>query len=231
MNLIKSLKNLSKFETCLWLGSVAVIIAASLSMRNGSWLNLVSSLIGVTSLILVAKGDALGQLLMVIFSICYAVISWHFRYYGEMITYLGMTMPIAAAAMVSWLRHPYKEREVRISRMHRRNWIILLSLTAAVTAVFYFLLAALATPNLFFSTVSITTSFLAASLMLLRSRLYAVAYASNDLVLIILWVLATLENMAYLPMIICFAVFFVKDMYGFYNWGIMRRRQEEKPSA
>lgn len=32
---------------------------------------------------------------MVLFSLLYGIISYAFAYYGEMITYLGMTMPMA----------------------------------------------------------------------------------------------------------------------------------------
>ena len=49
------------------------------------------------------------------------------------------------------------------------------------------------TPNIVFSTISVTTSFLAASLTMLRSSYYALGYAMNDIVLIVLWVLASLK--------------------------------------
>ena len=63
-------------------------------------------------------------------------------------------------------------------------------LTAAVTAGFYFILRALGTANLLPSTVSVTTSFLAVYLTFHRSPLYALGYAANDVVLIVLWLLA-----------------------------------------
>ncbi len=43
---------------------------------------------------------------MIIFSLLYGIISYTFSYYGEMITYLGMTMPMAVFALISWLRNP-----------------------------------------------------------------------------------------------------------------------------
>ena len=62
--------------------------------------------------------------------------------------------------------------------------------------------------------------------MVFRSPFYAVAYAANDIVLIILWVLASLENISYLPMVMCFAMFLLNDMYGFINWRKMSVRQK-----
>ena len=63
-------------------------------------------------------------------------------------------------------------------------------------------------------------------LTVFRSQYYALAYAFNDIVLIILWALATAENIAYLPMIICFVVFLINDSYGFFNWRRIKSRQQ-----
>ena len=88
-----------------------------------NYLSLGASLLGVTSLIFCAKGNPVGQLLMVIFSLLYALISYSFAYYGEMLTYLGMTAPMALVALVSWLRNPYKgnRAEVKVNRLGRRD--------------------------------------------------------------------------------------------------------------
>ena len=95
----------------------------------------------------------------------------------------------------------------------------------AVTIVFYFILKAFGTNSLMLSTVSVTTSFFAAYLTFRRSQFYALAYAANDLVLIFLWIIATLANSVYLPVAICFAMFFVNDIYGFINWNKISKRQ------
>lgn len=43
-------------------------------------------------------------------------------------------------------------------------------------------------------------------------------YALNDIVLIILWMFASLKNPAYIPVTINFSIFFFNDMYGFICW-------------
>jgi nicotinamide riboside transporter PnuC len=103
----------------------------------------------------------------------------------------------------------------------------MLILAVAVTTVFYFILGALGTARLLFSTLSVTTSFIAAWLTMLRSPLYAVGYAANDLVLIVLWVIAAVKDPSSLPMVACFLAFFLNDSYGFINWRRMERRQAE----
>lgn len=101
----------------------------------------------------------------------------------------------------------------------------MLILTAAVTGIFYFVLKALGTANLAPSTISVTTSFLAVYLTYKRSPYYALAYAANDIVLIVLWMLASLENRSYISVVVCFGAFFFNDLYGFVNWQRLRNRQ------
>lgn len=157
---------------------------------------------------------------MIVFSILYGVISFRFHYWGEMITYLGMTLPMAVWSTVTWLKNPSKENgsEVAIQTLARSHLAALAASTVAVAAVFYYILKLLDTPNLFFSTVSIITSFLAAALTMLRSSYYAVGYAANDVVLIVLWVMASMENPAYIPVAVNFAIFLLNDLYGFVSW-------------
>ena len=222
--------DLSRFERVLWVCSLLVVAlsfaAAGLLSGAPDPLSMAASLIGVTALIFVSKGYVLGQVLTVIFALFYGAVSFHFRYYGEMITYLGMTAPVALCATVSWIRHPYrKSREVTVSRVSPRQSVLLVLLTGAVTAGFYFLLAALDTGRLAVSTVSVATSFLASSLTVLRSPFYACAYAANDVVLILLWIFAAAEDPAYLPMTACFFMFLCNDLYGFHNWRVMQKRQ------
>lgn len=218
--------DLSKFELLLWLASMAVILGAFLLAGAQEPLNLISSLLGVTSLIFISKGYVFGEVLTVFFAVLYGIVSYFFHYYGEMITFMGMTGPVALFSIFAWLRYPYADsREVEVSRLSRRQIVWLALLAVLVTLAFYFILGALGNANLLVSTVSVTASFVAASLAFLRSPYYAVVYAVNDLILIVLWALATLESVAYLPMTACFVTFFFNDLYGFYNWRRMQRRQ------
>lgn len=224
----KFIGGFTAFEKALWISSVILITASFIIFDRSGYLTLTASLVGVTSLILNAKGNPAGQALMIIFSILYGIISLSFSYYGEMITYLGMTGPMAVLALISWLRNPYgnDHSEVKVNRLKAVEVIFMCILTIAVTAVFYFVLLYFDTANMIPSTISVTTSFLAVYLTFRRSAFFPLAYAANDIVLIVLWILATKENIGYLSVVICFVVFFVNDFYGFVSWSKMKRRQE-----
>ena len=219
--------DLSKFELFLWICSVVFVTLSFLLVPTKDYLTLIASLIGVTVLIFVAKGYVLGQILTVVFAVFYGIISFYFQYYGEMITYLCMTSPIAIMSVISWLRHPYGDSsEVTVQRMTNRQTRKMCIYTILVTIIFFYILKALNTANLLFSTISVATSFLASYMSMMRSPYYALGYSANDIVLIILWILATLETPSYFPMIICFFMFLINDIYGFINWRRMENRQK-----
>ena len=213
------IKNLTTKEWCLWFGSLFIVIVSNIITGDIDLLTLIAACVGITSLIFAAKGNVWAQILMIVFSILYGIISWRFRYWGEMITYLGMTMPMAIWSTVTWIKNPAENgKEVAIQKLKLKHIVGIIIFGAATTWIFYLILEVLNTPNIVFSTISVTTSFLAATLTMLRSSYYALGYASNDIVLIVLWTLASIENPVYIPVVVNFVIFFFNDMYGFICW-------------
>ena len=219
----------SKGEKALWGCSVALVLAAFVLFDGENYMTLAASLIGVTSLIFNAKGNPAGQVLMVVFSLLYGAISYTFAYYGEMITYLGMTMPMAVCALISWLRNPYQgnKAEVEVNVLSAGERGLMWVLTGVVTLVFYFILDFFHTANMLPSTLSITTTFLGVYLTWRRSPFFALAYACNDIVLIVLWILASFSDSRYISVVVCFAAFLANDIYGYVSWQRMKLRQRQ----
>ena len=230
---MKSLKSIAKYfsvgEILLWSCSVLLIVVSFCVFDRRNYLTLASSLIGVTSLIFTAKGNPIGPILMIVFSLLYGYISFVFTYYGEMLTYLCMTMPMAIFALISWLKNPYKENkaEVKVNRLKKGEPVFMWIATAIITLIFYFILSAFQTKNIIPSTISVTTSFLGVYLTFRRNPFYAIGYAANDIVLIVLWILATIENTSYLSVVVCFVTFLANDIYGFISWQKMAKKQAE----
>ena len=219
---------LTAFEWVLWLTSVTVTTTLYFFFPADGPLSLIAALVGFTCLIFIAKGAILGQILCVIFATLYGIISWRVGYYGEMLTYACMSAPVAAMAIVSWLRHPYKDtNEVAVRELRRREIPYLLLLALLITVIFHFILRLLGCANLTVSTISVATSFFAASLAFLRCPWFSLGYIANDIVLIILWSMMLPHDRAALPMVSCFSLFLLHDLYGFISWQRMERRQHK----
>lgn len=218
----------SKQEIGLWGCSVLLIMISFYAFDRTNYLTLYASLIGVTSLIFNAKGNPFGQFLMIIFSLLYGIISYKFAYYGEMVTYLGMTMPMALFALIAWLRNPYNgnKAEVKVNSINKKEIIFMCMGTVLITLLFYYILEYFGTANIVPSTLSVTTTFIAVYLTFRRSPYFAVAYAANDIVLIALWILASVHDIRYISVVVCFVAFLANDIYGFVNWQKMKARQK-----
>lgn len=224
---MKLTKYFSKSDILIWSSSVAMIIVSFLLFDRQSYLTPMTSLIGVTALIFCAKGNPFGQMLMIVFCILYGIISLSFNYFGEMLTYIGMSMPMAIFSLISWLKNPFEgnRAEVKVNVIPKKEIPFIIILTSLVTFAFYFILKELGTANLIPSTFSVATSFAAAYLTFRRSPYYAVIYGLNDIVLILLWLLASLSDTRYISVVVCFAAFLINDIYSYISWQKMKKRQ------
>ncbi len=229
----EKLKYFSNSDKVIWTISVALITVAFVESGGRDVLNYIVSLIGVTSLIFCAKGNPTGPALMIVFGLIYGYISLSFAYYGELITYVGMTVPMSVWSLIAWLKNPYKGQRSQVtvnSKLSKKDWLIMAGLTIAVTVAFYFILSALGTANIIPSTISVATSFAAAYLTAKRSPYYALFYAMNDIVLIVLWSLASVKDSGCISVVICFIVFLINDVYGFISWNRMTNKQISEAS-
>lgn len=220
---------LSVAEKILWAASAVCVTVLFCLVPQKNPLTLIATLVGITSLLFTAKGHVSGQFIQLVFCILYALVSLGFKYYGEAITYMGMTFPSDLFAAIVWLKNPSKKgkTEVRMAHLTPKKSAVAILASTAASFIFYFILKKLNTANLEISTVSVFTSMMASVLTIMRVPYYALAYAANDIVLIIMWIMASLENPVYVPMIFNFAVFLVNDLYGFFSWKKLRRLQEE----
>ncbi len=209
----------------LYLLSLTVVTASAFLGGTADALSLICSLIGVTALIFLAGGDVWGQILTCVFAVLYAIVSFRLSYYSEVITYLGLSAPSALFSVFAWLRHPSAENRdvVNVHTLRAAEVAGIFGATAAVTVGGFFLLRALGTPQLAVSVISVATSFLAAALMFFRSPYYALAYAANDVVLIILWTVASVSDLRYLAVVACFVAFLANDLYAFLCWRTRER--------
>lgn len=226
MNILDCIKKLTLFEWILWIGSISVITFSYILAGEYEILTLAASVLGVTALIFTAKGNVFGPVLLIIFSLIYGYISFTQQYYGEIFTYVGMSAPVSAVSVFTWLKNPYSLSEVKVSKVNAKKMVLMLFSTILVTVLFYFILKFFGTASLIISTISVATSFLASMLTVLRSPFYAAAYALNDIVLIVLWVIASLNDVSCVPVVVCFAVFLFNDLYGLRNWLKMQKAQE-----
>ncbi len=217
MKLRNPFKGFTKFEWCLWIGSLAAIITAHFAVLSTDYASLAASLVGVTSLIFAARGDPIAPVLIIIFAVIYAIISYFFGYYGEMIIYLAMQAPVSAVSLFTWHKNA-EQNTVKTAEITLKKVAVMLVLNAGVTTGFFFLLRYFNTANLIPSTISVATSFAALFFMCLRLPQYALLFILNDIVMIVLWSLALVQSIDYISLVVCFSIFLINDTYTAISW-------------
>lgn len=222
------------FEILLLSVSLVVTVTIFFSGREKNPWSLLSSVFGIVCVIFTAKGNPVAQYISILFAVFYSVVSYQSKYYGEMLIYLFLMIPIHVGCIVSWIRsrRSPESAEVKINSLSKREYLLMALADCIVTAAFYFLLRALHTDELLVSTISLVSSVSAAYLMLRRSEYYAVCFIANDLILLVLWGLRVYHyGVSSLPTLITFVVFLINDVYGFFAWKIRRREQNAEENA
>jgi len=213
----------------IYLISIVIILASNLFSKEIDYFKMVATFIGATSLIFIAKGHFLGQIIMVVFATFYSILSYFNGYYGEIIISTGLTLPLAISSIFTWIKNPYKKGEnvVKVYRLTKKDIFITIIVALVVVCGGFFVLRALNTNNLIVSSISLGTSFVASYLMFRRNSFYAVVFMLNDIVLIVLWSLASVNDVTNLSIVSCFSMFFMNDLYAFISWKIREKKQRK----
>ena len=229
----KFFKSWNLFEKLFLLISLLIIIVCFFLGTDKNILSLITSILGVITVIFGAKGLVWAPVVNLLYNIVYIILSYTQGFYGEVLIYIFMMTPINIAMIVSWLKNKSKEDEniVEVNKLNKKEYILLFVFTLIVAVGFYFILKALHTTALFISTISLIDSFIATYLLYRRCSNYALSYIVNDIILIVLWSFSIKNNgVAYLPMVLSFLVFLVNDVYGLISWKKRERKQNKKES-
>ena len=221
------------FEKLFLLISLIIIIGCFFLGSDKNVLSLITSILGVITVIFGAKGLVLAPVINIIYNVVYILLSYTQGFYGEVLIYVFLMTPINIAMIVSWFKNKSKEDEniVEVNKLSKKEYFILFFVTILFSIGFYFILRALNTTAVFISTISLIDSFIATYLLYRRCSNYALSYIVNDIILIVLWSFAIKNNgIAYLPMILSFGVFLVNDIYGLISWKKRERKQNKKES-
>lgn len=226
-------KSWNLFEKLFLIISLFIVIGCFFLGTDKNILSLVTSVLGVITVIFGAKGLVWAPIINIVYNIVYILLSYTQGFYGEVIIYVFLMTPLNIAMIVSWFKNKSKKDEniVAVNKLSKKEYILLFVFTLFISVIFYLLLKALNTNALLISTISLIDSFIASYLLFRRCSNYALSYIVNDIILIVLWSFAIKNNgIAYLPIVLSFIVFLVNDIYGLISWKKREKEQNKKES-
>lgn len=217
----KVLKNWKIGELVFMVVAVLIATIPFLIFKEKNILSLICSIIGIISMIFISKGFVYAPILGVIYDALYIAVSWSQNYYGEVIIFAFIMIPMELFSVFTWLKNKNKQEQelVQTNKLHKKEVGILIILSIVITISFYFILRALNTKELFINTISLTANFIGVYLMFRRSKYYALSYFVDDLIAITLWIITiVISGIEFIPNLICLICFAVIDIYGFITW-------------
>lgn len=223
------LKDWTKFEkTLLFIGIIVPALAGIIFKSD--LLTTTCSIVGITTALLLAKGKHLGQIFGLLIVVLYSIVSFKNKYYGEVLIYLCIMLPMYFIGIISWLKHQNKKtNSVEINNIKIKEWTTISILSIFIFLGIYFLLKSFNTSQLFISSLSVMDSLFAIYLSIRRSKYNFYFYIVNDLILIVLWGIPTVSgSLILLPLVINPIINLINDIYGIYNWKKLEKIQKEK---
>ena len=223
------LKDWNKFEKCLLFISVSLVILVGIIFKS-DLLTTICSIVGIVTALLLAKGKNLGQIFGLLIVALYSIVSFRNKYYGEVIIYLCIMLPMYIIGIISWIRHQNKETNtVEVNSIKLKEWITVSVVSVLAFIGIYFLLKIFNTSQLFISSLSVIDSLFAIYLGIRRSKYSFYFYVLNDLILIALWGIPVLGgSLVLLPMVFNPTINLINDIYGIYNWKKLEKIQGAK---
>lgn len=227
MNEINLYRYLSKFEWGLLLTSIFSVLIINLIFPDSSIYAFLAAIIGCIYLVFLAKGNYMTFILIVAFSLLYMIDAYQERVYTEIFNNGAIEIPFALLTFLSWRKmHSRKSKyEVKMNKIHLKEILILIAGTAIGLVPLYFAFKYLGSEDLILSLVAIGTHFIAAYLLHRRSKFYAIVYIVNDFAEIVLWFILLFNGGVSAPILVLYFVFLANDIYGFYNWKKIERKQ------
>ena len=222
-------KGWTKFEKVLLFSSVILVGLVGIIFK-AEILTTICSIVGITTALLLAKGKNLGQIFGLLIVALYSVVSFKNKYYGEVIIYLCIMLPMYIIGIISWLKHQNKEtNSVDVNTIKTKEWIIVSIASIIAFIGIYFLLKAFNTSQLFISSLSVIDSLFAIYLGIRRSKFSFYFFVVNDLILIALWGIPVISgSLILLPMVFIPIINLINDMYGIHNWKKLEKIQGGK---
>lgn len=221
------LKNWAAFEKYLLSISLTIIIILTI-LTKSDWLVTICSISGVIMTLLLAKGKVSGQIIGIATITLYTILALFQKYYGEIIIYIGIMLPLRIVGIILWLKHQNKKDDaITIRKLDKKEWIWTLFLLVITTFGFYFLLKAFNINQLIISTISAATGVFASYFLAIRNKHGFTFFIINDLIRFVLWIIPSIKgNWSLLPIAITCLIYFVNDSYGLYNWQKIEKEQE-----
>ncbi len=174
----------------------------------------IAAISGIFCVVLCAKGKK-SQYIWGLFNIiCYVIIAWINKYYGEVMLNGLYYLPSQFIGYYLWNKHTNeKTKDVIGKKLNLKQTIIFLIICAIGIYLYEILLKYLGGNETFLDSASTMISIFANTMMLLRYREQWLLWIIIDVITVAMWVIAKDA-----VMVTMWSVYLLNAFYGYYKW-------------
>ena len=213
---MKIFKDWNLFEKS-WLIIFTLVNVAVLIYSKEGVLGFITSITGMLSVILVAKGKIANYYFGIINVILYGFISYNSKYYGEAMLNIFYFLPMQIIGFIMWGRNNVnieESREVKAERMQVKEIILWSALSGIAVIVYGIILGKL---NNTLPMADSFTTVLSVTAMILMVKRYIeqwIVWIIIDIAAIYMWIFIRSDY----NITIMWTAYLVNAVYGLYNW-------------
>ena len=213
---MKIFKDWNLFEKS-WLVIFTLINVAVLIYSKEGVLGFITSITGMLSVILVAKGKITNYYFGIVNVILYGFISYNSKYYGEAMLNIFYFLPMQIIGFIMWGRNKAdidENKEVKAERMTIKEIAVWSVLSGAAVIVYGIILRKL---NNTLPMADSFTTVLSVTAMILMVKRYIeqwIVWIIIDIAAIYMWIFIKSDY----NITIMWTAYLVNAVYGLYNW-------------
>lgn len=202
-----------------WLVLSSVLIVVLSLMWGDSMLAIFSSLTGIISVVLCAKGKIENYFFGFLNALTYAYLCYQAHIFGETM-YNILMIPMIIIGVISWKKNmEADDSEVKARNLTPMGWVILVVGSIAAVAAYGFILKLIGGEFALVDATSTVFSVIATILMLARYSEQWIMWVVVNVVSVVLWAMAFASGegsgITYLVMWIAYLF---NSIYGYINW-------------
>ena len=199
------------------------LLIACGALTRQPWYETLLSVYSVLTLMVLAEGRRAGPACGMFYCLGYGALFFSKQIYGLAAFNTVFGFPVYLASLIAWRKH-MSGRAVQPKKLSPKGWALALGAGIASFAGIYLLLRALGSQGALWDSLSLSLVGPGLVLLLLRYVENWVFNLAGNLVVLILWVLNTIENTANLSFVLIAAIQVTTNAMGLVTWLKLERR-------
>ena len=209
---------LKKIQLILYIIALMGFIAVC-TILHSSWVVVLNSLLGLTTIFLLSQGYILGNIIGILQLITYCYLTITNRIYGELVEIFLITLPAYIFSFYTWGKSSNSNILKPQKNISTKNWCIVVSISTCLSLAMYFVFNAFGTQSLIFSTIIFGINCVSGYLKVKRVKYTFVFNLAAYAVSLAMWsVFAFNGDLSYLPVMLNYVVYIVFCVLGLFNW-------------